>query len=292
MNNTFGPENDEKGRRQFLQTLAAAGVGGYMMSQGAVSSAAAQTGAATQPKMIRPGTLGIAGRGPGRLKIAMLVFPDMVMQDLIGPLTVFNMMSAEIHLVWKDLNPVNTEVGIPVTPSTLFRDCPENLDVLFSPGGLAGTINAMNDPEVIEFFVRQGKTARYITSDCTGSLILGAAGLLQGYKATSHWTVRDQLSLLGATPVYDRVVHDRNRLTGGGVTAGIDFGLTLAGVLRGQERAESIQLTIEYAPEPPYNAGIPETAPPAVLKRVQEMRAPVVERSREAAARIGLTLKS
>ncbi|MBB6123416.1 DJ-1/PfpI family protein [Sphingobium subterraneum] len=281
------PTGHTAGRRHFLQSAVALGMGGYMMAQAPASAA---SGPATQPKIVPPGTLGIAGRGPDRLKIAMLVFPKMVMQDLIGPLTVFNQIGAEIHLVWKSLDPVSTEVGIPVTPSTRFEDCPDALDVLFSPGGLEGTIDAMQDPDVIAFLRHQGQTARYVTSDCTGSLILGAAGLLEGYKAASHWTVRDQLSHFGAIPMANRVVQDRNRLTGGGVTAGIDFGLTLAALLRGQERAESIQLTIEYAPEPPFNAGRPETAPPAVYQGVKSRRTPVVERARAVSARIGSDL--
>ena len=227
-----------------------------------------------------PGTLGAAGAGPGRLKIAMLVHPRMVMQDLIGPLTVFNFMQAEIHLVWKNLQPVSTDVGVQVAPTTVFGDCPRDLDVLFSPGGLEGTIALMDDDELLSFFADRGARARYVTADCTGSLLLGAAGLLKGYKATSHWTVRDHLSLMGATPVHDRVVHDRNRITGGGVTAGIDFGLTVASILRDQATAEFCQLVIEYAPVPPFNAGTPETAPAAIVSRAAKARAAPVEQAR------------
>lgn len=241
---------------------------------------------AAEPAVLPPGTLGSKGAGEGRLKIAMLVHPKMVMQDLIGPLTVFNLMRCEIHLVWKNTTTVSTEVGIPITPTTVFADCPEPLDVLFCPGGLEGTIAAMEDPEVTAFLAAKGRTARYITSDRTGSLLLGAAGLLRGYKATSHWSVRDEhLKTLGATPVHERVVIDRNRITGGGVTAGIDFGLTLAGILRGQPEAEAIQLLIEYAPAPPFNAGTPETAPKAALDRITAMRGPVIAQAHDAALR-------
>ena len=234
-----------------------------------------------------PGTLGASSGGPGRPKIAMLVHPKMVMQDLVGPLTVFNILGCEIHLVWKNLQPVSTEIGIPVSPSTTFADCPRDLDVLFAPGGLAGTIAVMDDPDVLSFFADRGRRARYVTADCTGSLLLGAAGLLRGYKATSHWSVRDQLSLMGATPVRDRVVVDRDRITGGGVTAGIDFGLTLAAILKGQIAAEAAQLIIEYAPAPPFNAGIPETAPKAVLERAVAARASLVEAARQKGALAG-----
>ncbi len=118
-------------------------------------------------------------------------------------------MRCEIHLVWKNREPIMTEVGLPIAPTTVFGDCPDNLDVLFAPGGLDGTIAAMGDPEVLQFLADRGRTARYVTSDCTGSLVLAAAGLLRGYKATSHWSVRDHLALMGATPVHDRIVANR-----------------------------------------------------------------------------------
>lgn len=277
-------------RRRLLQSLSAAGLGGAMLASGAVR-AASSPAAGSQPAAIPPGTLGPAGAGPDRLKIAMLVHPRMVMQDLVGPLTVFNLMRCEIHLVWKNRDAVMTEVGLPIVPTTAFGDCPVDLDVLFAPGGLEGTIAAMEDPDVLRFFADRGRTARYVTSDCTGSLLLGAAGLLRGYKATSHWSVRDHLALLGATPVHERVVRDRNRITGGGVTAGIDFGLTLAALLRGQQEAEGIQLLIEYAPAPPFNAGTPETAPRGVLDRLVASRAASVERARQAALRRAATLR-
>jgi cyclohexyl-isocyanide hydratase len=279
--------SETAGRRRFLRSLTVAGLAGSMLTQ--------EAGAAAPPaepaKPIPPGVLGFAGRGPGRLKIAMLVHPRMVMQDLIGPLTVFNLMRCEIHLVWKDTSPVSTELGLTVTPTTRFADCPGELDVLFAPGGLEGTIEVMDDPEVISFMADRGRNARYVTSDCTGSLVLGAAGLLRGFRVASHWTVRDQLALLGATPVYERVVQDRNRISGGGVTAGIDFGLTLAAVLRSQEVAETIQLAIEYAPAPPFNAGAPETAPKAVYEGLAKRRGAVIEQAREKATRIGQTLR-
>jgi cyclohexyl-isocyanide hydratase len=236
------------------------------------------------------GVLGAAGAGPGRPKIAMLVHPKMVMQDVIGPITVFNLMHSEIHLVWRRHEPVMTEVGLPVMPSTLFADCPTSLDVLFVPGGLEGSTMLMDDQEVLEFLADRGKTARYVSSVCTGALVLGAAGLLRGYKATGHWYIRDLLSLLGATPVNQRVVHDRNRITGGGVTAGIDFGLTLASLLRSREDAELIQLVIEYAPAPPFNAGLPEVAPKAVSERLMRARSSAISAAREKARTIGARL--
>lgn len=255
-----------------------------------VAAAALAAGRATaQPAAGAPsgghvmGVFGKAGAGPGRPVIAMLVHPKMVLQDLVGPMTVFNLMMSEIHLVWKSLDPVMTEIGVPITPSTTFADCPKDVDVLFVPGGLAGSIAMMQDNEVLAFLADTGARAKYVTSVCTGSLVLGAAGLLRGYKATSLWNVRDLLPLMGATLEKKRVVHDRNRLTGGGVTAGIDFGLTLCALLKGDDNAKQIQLIIEYAPEPPFNAGEPETAPPEIVERLLKARAPVTEQAAAAA---------
>ncbi len=245
----------------------------------AAAAALAAAGSAAQQAPHVMGVFGKAGAGPGRPVIAMLVHPKMVLQDLVGPMTVFNLMMSEIHLVWKSLDPVMTEIGVPITPSTTFADCPKNVDVLFVPGGLAGSIAMMQDDEVLAFLADTGARAKYVTSVCTGSLVLGAAGLLKGYKATSLWNVRDLLPLMGATLEKKRVVHDRNRLTGGGVTAGLDFGLTLCALLKGEDNAKLIQLIIEYAPEPPFNAGEPETAPPEVVERLLKARAAVTEQA-------------
>lgn len=265
------------GRRDVLALAASAGA--VLVSGPAL--AATDAPAASAPRH-RHGVFGKASAGPGRPVIAMLVHPKMVMQDFVGPLTVFNLMMSEIHLVWKNLSSVSTEVGLPVTPSTTFADCPANLDVLFVPGGLDGTIDCMNDPEVVAFLADRGKTARFVTSDCTGSLLLGAAGLLRGFRATSNWATVDLLGTMGAIPVHERVVHDRTRLTGGGVTAGIDFGLTLCALLKSEEDAKRIQLIIEYAPAPPFNAGRPETAPPALVEGYLKGRGPTIERARQA----------
>ena len=235
------------------------------------------------------GSLEQAGTSLRKPRIAMLVHPKMVMQDLVGPMTVFNIMGAEIYLAWKNLDPVSTDLGISVTPTTKLEDVPFDLDVLFVPGGLSGSIDLMQDQEVLDFLADRGKTAAYVTSVCTGSLLLGAAGLLNGYKATSHWYTRDHLALMGATPVNDRVVQDRNRITGGGVTAGIDFGLMLAAILHSEEDAKRYQLLIEYAPAPPFNAGTPETAPRVTYDRIVEERGPLIEQARVLAALAGDT---
>ena len=214
--------------------------------------------------------------GP-KLTIGMVVYPGMFLMDLIGPLTVFEaLMNREIHLLWKNLDAVNdvrSEGGtyIPIRPTTAFKDCPKNLDVLFVPGGVPGTFTMMEDPEVIGFLAEQGKTAKYVTSVCTGSLILGAAGLLTGYRATSYWSMIDVLKEFGAIPARGRVVVDRNRITGGGVTAGLDFGLKIVGELRSPEYAQAVQLYLEYDPSPPYNAGAPLKAPARVREFIQAM---------------------
>jgi cyclohexyl-isocyanide hydratase len=238
--------------------------------------------------------------GP-KVTIGMVLYPGMFLQDLVGPLTVFEaLMNKEIHLLWKTLEPVGNEAGgpaplIPVTPTTTFANCPEHLDVLFVPGGVPGTFTMMEDPEVLAFLADKGKTARYITSVCTGSLVLGAAGLLQGYKATSYWDTRDVLKELGAIPTKGRVVVDRNRITGGGVTAGIDFGLKIVAMLRTRAYAEAVQLYLEYDPAPPFNAGSPEKAPLLARQFLKDMFAGMRENAfataRRAMSRLNGSMK-
>jgi cyclohexyl-isocyanide hydratase len=198
---------------------------------------------------------------------------------------VFNILGADIHLVAADRTPVRTDIGIPVTPTMAFADCPADLDVLFVPGGLVGSIRAMEDDATLTFLKARGATARYVTSVCTGSLVLGAAGLLRGYRATSHWYTRDLLPLMGATTAAGRVVVDRNRVTGGGVTAGLDFGLVLASLLRSPEDARRVQLVLEYDPHPPFDAGSPEGAGAALTGDVLKRRAPALTAAAGAAHR-------
>lgn len=228
-----------------------------------------------------------------KLKIGLVVYPGMFLMDLVGPLTVFEaLMNREIYLLWKNKEPVNNQVSdytafIPIIPSTTFRECPDDLDVLFVPGGVPATLQMMEDPGVIHFLKEKGKTAKYITSVCTGSLILGAAGLLKGYRATSHWATLDALAPLGAIPSRARVVMDRNRITGGGVTAGIDFGLTLVSLLRSKEYAQAIQLYLEYNPKPPFNAGSPQTAPTKVKQFIGDMFSGVIKASVDLSKKLG-----
>lgn len=224
--------------------------------------------------------------------IGMLIHPDMILLDLVGTLTVFNILQADVRLIARTAEPVLTDVGLLVPPNTTFDAVPANLDVLFVPGGLKGTLSAMQDPATLGFLKRAGEQSRFVTSVCTGSLLLGAAGLLKGYRATSHWYVRDQLPLMGATLQTNRVVQDRNRITAGGVTAGIDFGLTLAAALAGEEQAKRIQLLIEYDPKPPFSAGSPEEAGPVISEDVLRRRNGLIRQaeqiSRAAGARLGI----
>jgi cyclohexyl-isocyanide hydratase len=203
------------------------------------------------------------------LQIGLLVFPRVTQLDLTGPLQVFSSVpGAKVHLIWKRIEPVASDSALVLTPTITFADCPQ-LDVICVPGGL-GTDDMINDEEMLDFLRGQAREAKYITSVCTGSLVLGAAGLLQGYRAATHWTAMEFLAAFGATPTKTRVCVDRNRVTGGGVTAGIDFALTLVSLLINRQAAEAIQLRLEYNPAPPFNAGSPDTAPPEILALMKE----------------------
>ena len=202
-----------------------------------------------------------------RLRVAMLLYPGLTLLDLVGPHTTLSMHS-DICLVWKTRDAITTDTGVRIEPDTTFADCPTDLDVLFVPGGF-GTAGVMMDAQVLEFLRDRGRSARYITSVCSGSMILAAAGLLQGYKATTHWSSLEVLAALGVDVVRSRVVIDRNRMTGGGVTAGIDFGLTLLAQLRGEDAAKLSQLAMEYDPAPPFDAGSPESAGPVITAQAR-----------------------
>ena len=202
------------------------------------------------------------------IHIGFLIYPDVTQLDATGPAQVLSRVpGAIIHMIWKTLDPVATDAGFSILPTDTFESCPD-LDVVCIPGGL-GQMPLMNDAAVLDFLKRQGKQARYITSVCSGSLLWGAAGLLKGYKSACHWAFRDMLPAFGAEPVKQRIVHDRNRISGGGVTAGIDFGLALAAELAGEDIAKEIQLFIEYDPEPPFDAGSPEKAGPELEAKVR-----------------------
>lgn len=222
-------------------------------------------------------------------RIGLLLFPDITQLDMTGPYEVFTKFpEAEVRLVWKTLEPVKAGGGMRIIPDTTFAGCPQ-LDLVCVPGG-AGMNPLMEDADTLDFLRRQAAGARYVTSVCTGALVLGAAGLLKGKRAATHWMSREMLADFGATPVAERVVVDGNVITGGGVTAGIDFALRVAAEAFGADVAKAIQLGIEYDPHPPFNAGSPEGAGPAIVDRArtsaakrQAERAAIVKR---AAARL------
>ncbi len=227
-----------------------------------------------------------------KIQIGMLIFPKMTQLDFTGPFEALaRVPEAQIHVISKTRDPVTSDTGLTFVPTTTLADCPP-LDVICIPGG-PGQIELMDDREIIAFVREQGRKAKYVTSVCTGALVLGAAGLLEGYEAATHWMSADQLPLFGAKPVAKRIVVDRNRITGGGVTAGIDFGLYLASELAGEEAARRIQLFLEYDPAPPFDSGSPRTASAAIVQGVRERSATMLERrwaaSRRAAERLKAT---
>jgi cyclohexyl-isocyanide hydratase len=224
------------------------------------------------------------------INIGILLFPKVTQLDATGPAQVLaRTPGATLHMIWKTRDPVPTDAGFSIVPTTTFADCPQ-LDVICVPGG-GGQVDLMSDDETLDFLRKQAAGAHYVTSVCTGSLVLGAAGLLKGYRSACHWASRDLLAAFGAIPVAERVVRDRNRISGGGVTAGIDFGLTLLAELAGEEVARSVQLGLEYDPQPPFESGSPEKAGVERVKRVREQMSPMLERRQKAnataAARLG-----
>ncbi|WP_197337358.1 DJ-1/PfpI family protein [Ralstonia solanacearum] len=223
------------------------------------------------------------------LSIGLLLFPNLTQLDLTGPYEVFaRIPGARVRLVWKRRDPVVSDRGMALVPDTTFDGCPP-LDILCIPGG-PGQIDLMDDSETLAFVRRMAAGCRFVTSVCTGSLVLGAAGLLRGYRATSHWASRDQLALLGAQPVEARVVFDRNRVTGGGVTSGIDFALAVVAHLYGEAAAQRIQLQLEYDPAPPFRSGSPASASPEIVAQARQDMVPMLARrlaaTRAAAARL------
>jgi cyclohexyl-isocyanide hydratase len=221
--------------------------------------------------------------------IGMLIFPDLTQLDMTGPYEVLaRLPNTKVLLVAHTMAPVKTDRGMQIVPSITFAQCPQ-LDLVMVPGG-PGQQQLMEDAVVIEFLQRQARGAKYVTSVCTGSLVLGAAGLLKGKRATSHWAAIDHLKLLGAIPVSEKVVIDGNVITGAGVTSGIDFALTVAATLEGEEIARSIQLQIEYDPAPPFNSGSPKTASPATVHAIRDRLKTLNQQRHEMAQRVGQKL--
>lgn len=218
------------------------------------------------------------------VRLGILIFPNIQQLDLTGPYEVFaSAKGAEVVLVWKDRDPVMSSTGLPLAATATFDDCPP-LDVICVPGG--GGVNALlEDRAVIDFVREKAAGARYVTSVCSGAIVLGAAGLLRGKRATTHWYAHDFLAAFGAVPVDQRIVEDGALVTAGGVTSGIDFGLLLLARLLGREEAETVQLQLEYAPAPPFRSGTPGEASREVLARAKDrlgatraFRAAIVER--------------
>lgn len=204
--------------------------------------------------------------------IGLLLFPEITQLDLTGPYEVFTKFpDAKVHLIAKTLEAVKANGGMRILPDTTMAKCP-SLDLLCVPGG-AGMNPLLNDAETLNFLRQQAKGARYITSVCTGALVLGAAGLLKGKRAATHWMSLEMLAHFGAIPVAERVVKDGNVITGGGVTAGIDFALTLAAEAFGEDLAKSIQLGIEYDPKPPFDAGSPKGAGEVLVQKARSASA-------------------
>ena len=206
-------------------------------------------------------------------QIGFLLFPNVTQLDLTGPYEVFaSVPGMALHLISATMDPVRTGGGIMMLPTVRMDECPQ-FDVVCVPGG-GGVDALMTDETTLSFLRQQARDARFVTSVCTGALVLGAAGLLKGRRATTHWAAHDLLAVFGAVPTRGRVVRDGNVFTGGGVTAGIDFALTVVAELAGREAAEAAQLRLEYAPAPPFEAGDPHTAPADVLARVRALVAP------------------
>jgi cyclohexyl-isocyanide hydratase len=203
------------------------------------------------------------------MKILMLAYSGMTPLDLMGPLQVWSQWpGAQIQLVAQSTAAISTDTVMQLLPTHSFDDCFDSPDILFVPGGTKATFDLLSDQPTLDFLRLKGERAQWVTSVCTGALILGAAGLLEGYKATTHWAAVDNLASFGAIATEGRVVFDRNRVTGGGVTAGIDFGLALIAELCGAQTAKVIQLAVEYAPQPPFDSGTPQQASEETVQTV------------------------
>ena len=198
------------------------------------------------------------------LSFGILCFPNVQQLDLTGPYEVFaSAPDTRVSLVWKNREPLRASTGLWLKPDLTFEEAPD-FDVLCMPGG-AGINALLTDEEALAFIRAKAARARYITAVCTGSLVLGRAGLLTGRRATTHWNAHDFLPRFGAIPERARIVRDGNLITAGGVTSGIDFGLAVIAEVMGRDAAEMIQLALEYAPEPPFTSGTPDQARPEIL---------------------------
>lgn len=220
-----------------------------------------------------------------KTQIGMLVFPQMTSLDILGPFEVLaRAPDCEVDLVWKDLQPIEGDTRLRIMPTQRFDTAPR-YDVIVVPGG-PGQTAMLEDEEFIAFLRTQGADAGLVTSICTGSLLLAAAGLLTGYKATCHWLSMDILALFDVQVVPERVVVDRNRITGAGVTSGLDFAFTVVAALRGEDAARALQLMLEYDPAPPFDSGHPRVAAAALVDKVKEAASSMLEERRTVSARV------
>jgi len=222
-------------------------------------------------------------------RIGMTIFPRLTQLDMTGPYEVLaRLPDTTVELIARAPGPVKTDRGMEIVPTTTYADCPP-LDIVMVPGG-PGQQDLMEDEEALSFLRKQAAGAKFVTSVCTGSLVLAAAGLLKGKRATCHWAAIDNLAFMGAIPVRERVVVEGNVVTGAGVASGIDFGLKLAAILEGEAVAREIQLQIEYDPDPPFDSGSPKTAKPETVEALRKRLAKLGEERRAVAQRIGAKL--
>lgn len=273
-----------------------------------LAAAAATSIATISPASAAPGTTPLSASGSsektkndGKQRISFLIFEGMTPLDLIGPAQFLSSAgNVTVDYVWRNRNPVYGDYSVGnkmgFVPTATFDEI-EKTDILCVPG-THNPYALLDQEDLIAWVAKVGSEASWVTSVCTGSFVLGAAGLLKGYKAASHWTMVDDLAYFGAIPTKERVVRDRNRITGGGVTSGIDFGLTLLSIIRDEESAKATQLGLEYDPHPPFNSGSPRTAAPEMVAAMQSRAAATVkletpdcrQRLEKAAARLGVTV--
>jgi cyclohexyl-isocyanide hydratase len=253
-------------RRQLGEAMAAFGA---LLASGGIAAAA---GAKHEGSAPAHDMSTMSANWMGKERIAFIIYPGFTALDMVGPhYMLANLMGAKVDVVAKSLEPVRSDAGLVFIPSARFYEASNDFDIICVPGGSQGTLAAMRDEATIAYIHAVGRKARYVTSVCTGSMLLGAAGLLDGYRATSHWVTKPLLSIFGAIPADGRFVKDRNRITAEGVTAGLDFALSLVAQLRDEKYAQGVQLLAQYAPNPPFHAGEPDTAPKEVTKMIDGM---------------------
>jgi putative intracellular protease/amidase len=265
-------------RRDFLWHLAAAGLAGFAAMAARAAEPAKPNDTVTHDMSAFP------PHWLGKEQIAMLIYPEFTALDLVGPHHMFtSLWGAKVHLVAASRKPVRSDAGLVFIPDMTLDRAPANLDILFVPGGGQGTLEAMQDAKLIAWIADRARRAKLVASVCTGSMILGQAGLLRGKRATTHWATHALLEDFGAMPVDERVVWDGKLVTGAGVSSGLDLGLAVVARLRDEPYAQGVQLLAEYAPQPPFNAGTPKTAPAQVHQMMGSMFDPLIAGMRASA---------